>query len=148
MNLSQYKKYKVPALIGGSLLLLWYLAPSKNESNEDTSEQIDKEAAAAENQGIKLSYPLSNYNIWADTLQAAMFDAGTNESAIFSIFRKLKNPRDLLQLVKAFGTRAYYSFGWKQGDYNLAQWFNEELSESEIDEINSILKSNNIIYAF
>lgn len=148
MNFNSLKQYKKPAIIGGSLLLLWYLFRNKNQSNQDTSEQIDTEAEEAEDSGIKLTYPLSNYNVLADILQAAMFDLGTNESYIYDVFRKLKNPRDLLQLIKAFGIRPYYSFGWKQGDYNLGQWFNEELSSSEVNKINQILASNGITYTF
>ena len=147
LNLKKYSKYKTPVLMAGALFLLYKLSNS-TQSNKDTSELINEESEAAEAEGITLSYPLSNYNIWADSLQAAMFDAGTDESVIYNVFNKLKNPRDLLQLIKAFGVRPYYTFGWKQGNYNLGQWFTEELSTSEFDKINAILKSKNINIQF
>lgn len=141
-----YKK-QAPYILGAGLLL-YLIFGSKKNSNQDTADQIDTEAEAAESQGLPLSYPLSNYFLFADTLQSAMFDLGTNESKIYAIFNKLNNARDLLQLIKSFGLRPYYQFGWNQGNYNLGQWFGEELSITEYNKINQILQDKGINYQF
>lgn len=147
MNLVNYIKKKPIQTLGAltTLILLFKFLNNKKNSNIDTSDIINEEN---ENSAFQLSYPLSNYNIMADQLQAAMFDIGTNEDIIYIIFKKLKNPKDLLQLIKSFGIRPYYVFGWNQGNYNLGQWLAEELNISEIEKINSILRASNINYSF
>lgn len=114
--------------------------PAKDTVRESQRE-VDKLAG-------KLTYSMTWYKQAADTLQSAMFDAGTNEDSIFRIFKQLKNGKDLYQLIAAFGVRPYRTFGVKQGDYNLSQWFNEELSSGETDTLNKILKSNKIAFQF
>lgn len=145
MNFFNYIKKNPGKSAGIALASILIFDRLKGSSNEDTSNIIDDELQQSQ---LVLTYPTSNYNIMADQLQSAMFDAGTDEQTIYSIFRKLKNPKDLLQLVKAFGKRKYYVFGISQGNYNLGQWLQEELSDSEKQEINSILQSNNINYSF
>jgi len=128
--------------IGGSYLLYNLFNTS---SNKDTADQVDQEL---DQSGLSLTYPLSNYSLMADQLQSAMFDAGTDEDTIYQVMGKLKNAKDLLQLIKAFGIRTYYQFGWPQGNYNLGQWFQEEINSSEKDKVNQILSANGINYAF
>jgi len=41
-----------------------------------------------------------------------MFDIGTNEGIIYGVIQKMKNDLDVLLLVKAFGTRPYFTFGF------------------------------------
>jgi len=138
------KKNPLPTA-GVVLLGLFLISRPKKASNKDTSNIVDEELQSST---YNLTYPLSNYNNFADQLQSAMFDAGTDEDTIYNVFRKLKNPKDLLQLIKAFGIRTYYWFGWPQGNYNLAQWIQEELKQGEKDKINDILRANNINYFF
>ena len=147
MNLVNYIKKNPVQSLGAltALILVFKFLNTKKSSNLDTSDIIEQEN---ENSELQLSYPLSNYNIMADQLQAAMFDTGTDEDTIYNVFKKLKNPKDLLQLIKSFGIRPYYVFGWNQGNYNLGQWLTEELNISEIQNINSILRASNINYSF
>jgi len=133
---------KSAAIAAGALFLY---SSFKTKSNKDTADQVDQEL---NEDGINLTYPLSNYSLMADQLQSAMFDAGTDESTIYAVMAKLKNPKDLLQLIKSFGLRTYYQFGWPQGNYNLGQWFQEELSTGEKDKVNQILAGNGINYQF
>jgi hypothetical protein len=117
---------------------------SRNYSKE-TANQSQRDADQLKG---NLTYKLTWYKQAADTLKAAMFDAGTDEETIYRIMASLKTEKDLYTLVSSFGVRPYYSFGWKQGDYNLGQWFNEELSSGEISKINSILKARKIDFKF
>lgn len=142
LNLIKKNPIQSAAIVAGAFFLYSSL---KTKSNKDTADQVDDELNQP---GVSLSYPLSNYSLMADQLQSAMFDAGTDENTIYSVMAKLKNPKDLLQLIKSFGLRTYYQFGWPQGKYNLGQWFQEELSDSEKDKINQILAGNSINYQF
>jgi len=90
------------------------------------------------------SYPLSQYNTWANNLYMAMnstwYDPtswGTGEDTIIQIFEKLNNNADYLKLTEAYGT--------KDGN-SLSEWLVDELSQSYIDQINSILSRKGIIY--
>jgi hypothetical protein len=58
-----------------------------------------------------LSYPLSQYDEWANSLYSAMFRSGTDEEPIYRIMGYMKNNADVLQLIKAFGVR---KAGWGQ----------------------------------
>jgi len=143
INYIKNNPLKSTALLVGGIYLLHSVF--KTNSNKDTTDQIDKEI---DQSGLTLSYPLSNYNLMADQLQSAMFDAGTDEDTIYTILDKLNNAKDLLQLIKAFGLRTYYQFGWPQGNYNLGQWFQEELSTTEKNKVNQILQSKGINFQF
>jgi hypothetical protein len=136
-------------IIGGAAALglgYWGLKKlfSRNYSKE-TTRQSQRDADQLQG---NLTYSLTWYKQAADTLTAAMFDAGTNEESIYRIFSSLKNAKDFYQLVSTFGVRPYYTFGLKQGDYNLGQWFTEELSTSEVQKINNILASKKIDFRF
>lgn len=141
-NIIKNNPGKTAAIVVGGLFLLNNF---KTKSNKDTNDQVDKEL---QDSTLSLSYPLSNYSLMADQLQSAMFDAGTDEETIYTIMKKIKNPKDLLQLIKSFGLRTYYQFGWPQGNYNLGQWFQEELNSTEKYKVNQILAGNGINYQF
>ena len=101
--------------------------------------------------GEKLSYPPTQYKSFAAKLEQAMFMWGTDEDAIFAVFKKLNNNVDFLQLEKAFGIRGY-SGGlvseWAYGKYTLTQWLTEELDNADIKKINAILKNKGITYRY
>lgn len=98
--------------------------------------------------GERSTYDDSQYNSWADSLAAAMFDVGTNTDTIYAVMKRMKSNLDILKLIAAFGIRPYYWFGWKQGDYNLSQWFSEELNAGNYAMVNSILDANNLTARF
>jgi hypothetical protein len=132
-------------LAGLGLIILGGFLATRNKKNNEL-EKAGDEIKEELKQGEKPTFPLSNYETFANQLVSAMFDAGTDETTIFNIFKKLKNSLDYLYLIKAFGKRSYYYFGINQGDYNLSQWLTEELSGDEINEINKILSSKGINY--
>lgn len=81
----------------------------------------------------------SQVNTMVSGLYAAMKGMGTDEEAIYSIFRQMRSRSDLMEVIKAFGER--------DGE-NLAQWLISELSHKEISKVNQILATNNIKYSF
>jgi len=94
-----------------------------------------------------LSYPNSQYDGFADTIQTAGFDVGTDEAAIYSVFNKLKNDSDYLALIEAWGspTRTVYDFGIAY-KMSLPQFLRWEMSELEVKKINGILSNKKIKY--
>jgi len=93
----------------------------------------------------ELTYPLNNYIALADELHDAMAYLGTKDSKIKAIFMKMNTLSDVLQLIKAFGSRNYYPF-W--GSKTLPQWLYAELTTGEIAEINAIMKQKSINFSF
>ena len=87
----------------------------------------------------KLSYPLSYYGIWAADIYNAVEGMGTDEQAIFDVFKKMKNKDDILQLMTAFGV--------KDGE-TLSQWVIGDLGEDDKATLNRLLSDKNINYQF
>lgn len=131
-----------PILLGAGAL--YFLFGGK----ADAKTGIKTASAELKNDATAPTYTPVSYANLADSLQEAMVDAGTDEARIYSIFKKIKTPKDLLLLIQAFGAREYFNFGLRQGTYNLAQWLTLELNDSEISEVNSILQKNKINYTF
>jgi hypothetical protein len=94
-----------------------------------------------------LTFPKSQYSGFADTIQTAGFDVGTDEAAIYSVFNKLKNDSDYLALIDAWGdpTRTIYDWGMSY-KMTLPQFLRWEMSDSEIKKINGILSNKKIKY--
>jgi hypothetical protein len=102
---------------------------------------------------VKLTYKPSQYITWADKMQDAFqmnWLNATDEEAIYSILRNLKNNNDWLELMKSYGKRTYYdptSFTYILGkDINLLTALQLELSTGEKNKSNTILKNNGIKY--
>lgn len=85
------------------------------------------------------SYTEGQYNIWAQQLLGAMSGLGTDEDAIFRVFNFMKNDLDVAKLVKAFGVR---------DNESLSEWLAGDLSNTDIQKINTILKNKKIKYQF
>ncbi len=94
-----------------------------------------------------LTYPKSQYSTFANEIETAGFDIGTDEDAIYSVFRKLKNNADYLQLNASWGkpNRKVYDFGIGR-DMTLPQFLRYEMNDGEIRKINQILSYNKITY--
>lgn len=113
-------------------------------------------AAAAEAQALQTeasqgqaTYPNSQFLAWANRLEQAMFDVGTDEDAIFEIFSQLRNNTDFLTLKAAFGVRNYtggFLPGMVSDDLSLDGWIQQELDSSERAELNNILSQRGITY--
>lgn len=140
----QNNKQKAAVGIGVIALLYFLLRPKAAAAQ--TVDKVQGEAANLLAQGMKKTYSDAQYRIWADNIRNAMFDLGTNEATLYTVFRYLKNDLDFLALYASFGIRTYYTFGIPNGDWNMSQWFEEELDSSEIAELNKILSAAGIKY--
>ena len=82
-----------------------------------------------------LTYPVSDYTIYADQVEHAMFDLGTDEDTIFNVLDAMHTGDDVRQLIKSFGQREYVSFGIPLWTGNLIKWLTEELSANELQQV-------------
>jgi hypothetical protein len=137
------------AVVGGIIYAVYKLSknfnPEQQRSNEEKQEietELQKEVKKK-----PLTYPLSQYKSFADQIEVAGFGLGTDEEAIYSIFRKLKNDSDYLALQQAWGKPTRKTYDWAVPlDYTLSQFLRYELSDSEITKLNNILQSKGITY--
>jgi len=115
------------------------------------SEVLEQQALLQEGSSTTPTYPNSQYFAWANRLEQSMFDIGTDEDAIFSVFSYLRNNGDFIKLKQAFGVREYtggFLPGFLSPDLSLDGWIQEELDSSEIQQLNNILKNKGITYRF
>ncbi len=121
----------IVAFVFGITYLKKYLKKQKSQS---IINKLDKDVNVK-----KLTYPLSYYGIWARDLLNAMKGMGTNEQAIYDIFKKQQNKNDILQLITAFGV--------EDGE-TLTQWIIGELGDDEKATLNRLMNDKNINYQF
>lgn len=146
----KYRPYVRPVLITAGIGTGLFIAYKLFTKGSMTARQIKERSEFSKEQKGKLSYPLTQYKSWADALEKAWyqyaFGIGTDEQAVYSIFSKLKNNNDWLQLQKAYGVREYQD-GLFSAKYNLVEALNYEDESSEMrDRINKMFKSKGISY--
>jgi hypothetical protein len=137
------------AIVGGVGYVL-YKASKKFTAEQQRSNEEKQEIETELQKEVKkkpLTYPLSQYKSFADQIEVAGFGLGTDEEAIYSIFRKLKNNADYLALKQAWGKPTRKTYDWAVPlDYTLSQFLRYELSDSDITKLNNILQSKGITY--
>jgi hypothetical protein len=137
------KKDQKPYIIGAiAAAAVYYFFFRKPDADDIEASELAQEAA----QAGAASYADSQFFAWANVLEEAMFDWGTNEEAIYNIFNALNNNADFIKLKQAFGMREYTGGTlpyWFYGEYSLEQWLS---SEGETAAVNEILQGKNITY--
>ena len=86
-----------------------------------------------------ISITQDQFHTYAQKLYKAMKGAGTDEKAIYEVFKAMNSRSDVQQLIKTFGV--------KDGE-NLAEWLYDDLSAGDIEHINAILATKSINYQF
>lgn len=136
----------VVAGTGYAIYKIVKLLSSEKREEKKESTAINKELESAQAQ-TGLSYPPSQYSTFANVIETAGFDVGTDEEAIYSTFRKLNNNADYLQLLTSWGKPNRTIYDWGIGyDMTLPQYLRYEMDEDEIKIVNNILKSKGITY--
>ena len=124
----------VIAIIVISKILKLFKAP--NESSEEL--EVEDEIC---------TYPANWYVVNADAIEKAGFDFGTDEETIFRIFEKLKKDCDFENLFNAYGKR-FYTGGFAPWlKYNLIEFLDAELSNTDREKLNEIMKNNGLTYS-
>lgn len=100
-------------------------------------------------QGETASYTESEYLKMADDLEDAMDGIGTYNDDLYAVFGKLKNTTDFIKLSAAFGIRSGSDnlFGILPPS-DLAGWIQDDLSQSEIEQLNRFLANKGIKKGF
>ena len=137
--LSNPKRAMAWAIVVTVVVVLFFVFKSKIVEAFSTlrKDMDDKKAIEEEikNTGQSPSYSDSEYRIMSGTLYTAMKGWGTDEEAIYGVFRKMRNSVDVLKLIDAFGV--------KDGQ-TLGQWLKGDLSSWNFNKINEILQGNGI----
>ena len=95
-----------------------------------------------------LSYPISQYQIFAGSLYDAFVGTGTDETRIKSVFSQMKNNLDVLKLVEVYGTRDGGSYFWTP-KMTLIEQIPYDMTDAEIETyVNAPLRANRITYQF
>jgi hypothetical protein len=127
-----------------------YKVTQKLGETEDADRKEGGEVQSELEQEVKkkpASYPDSQYRTFANTIETAGFDMGTDEAAIYSTFRKLKNNADYLKLLNAWGKPNRKVYEWGIGrNMTLPQYIRWEMSDGEVKKVNDILSSKGIKY--
>jgi hypothetical protein len=146
------KYYKPIVAIGIGATVSYFIAQVLKKYTKETKRlETEKKAVetelSKENKIKPLTYPDSQYQSFARVIQIAGFDIGTDEAAIYTVFKALKNNADYLALTQAWGkpTRKVYEWGIGR-DMTLQQFLRWEMDDKEIAKINAILKARNIKY--
>jgi len=130
-----YAIYKVTQMLNGD---------DEQDAKETGEVQLEIER---ESKKKPASYADSQYRTFANTIETAGFDTGTDEDAIYSTFRKLKNNTDYLKLLNAWGKPNRKVYEWGVGrNMTLPQYIRWEMNDSEVKKVNDILKSKGITY--
>ena len=145
MKLDTQDKYVKYGLIAGGLfvgykLIQWFAG------NSNSVAAATNEVKVLTSKGVKPTYPDSSYTQWASAIVSAGFNTlGTDEQAIYAIFRKMINDLDVAKLIVAFGNqRVEFSFQ----SAPLGAWLASELSSDEMAVVNKILSDKKIKYQF
>lgn len=136
MKAKDLEPYLLPGVIG--IGILWIIGKfTQKEQQEQQTTTTDIITT-----GQIPSYSNTTYNQLADRIEAAGKSGyGTDEEAIYSVFRLLKKDIDYLKLVQAFGTRR---LEFSTIYANLGGFLSSELSASEIDKVNQIMESKGL----
>lgn len=148
------------ALLGYSI----YRGIKRRQEEQDllkAAQAANNELAQLANQGITPSYNDSQFEAFSVAIDGAVAGCGTDEEAVFNVFRAMRNEADIRKLISVFGVRYFtpcvysdpvsYSI-WLANHQaypgDLASFLATDLSSSDIREINEILRGNGIGYQF
>jgi len=149
------KKYQVPLIITGVAIAgyLGYKWYRKKNPTDESSLTADEKAAKAKGQA--LSYTLSSYQGLANTIFNAWYQTynpfnSIDETIVLSVFSKMKNDLDVLQLTRAFGKRrAPVNFlSLLTPEVTLNEWLSIGLEPAELKAINDVLAKKGISFQF
>ncbi len=134
-------------LIGLLLLAIWYIKDQLGEFFAGTGPQQVTEVLPIIT--VNLTYPLEQYDIWADGLYAAMNFTGTNYGQVEDIVQQMKTDDDVYALINAYGTRTLFVFAIPSAAANLPQALRAELNwPYSLEQANEDLRNAGISAQF
>ena len=148
-------------ILAGGLFLAYKIYKkftSTETTQQDTQIKLKNQVQAEQDEvkSQKLSYPKSNYLLFANLLDESMrYGIGDNYNAVVNTLQKMNTDRDVLELIKAYGNRQGYVFGIPAGNPKdlfttiKAELGNEYfgLTSYKVDKINNDWKKKKIKYS-
>lgn len=94
------------------------------------------------------TYTATQFKIYADNLFDAFVGPGTDETRVRAVFAAMKSDTDVLELIKAYGTRDGGAY-WYSPKMTLVEQVPYDLTDSEIATyVNAPLIANGVSYRF
>ena len=95
-----------------------------------------------------LTYPISQYQIFATSLYDAFVGGGTDNDRVKSVMSQIRNDLDVLKLIEVYDTRDGGTSWWSP-DMTLIEQIPYDMTDSEIETyVNGPLRSNGVTYKF
>lgn len=127
-------------VIGGKYIKkLWQKVQQKIDANKEFEDYVDstgEQPTLSDDELKQLIKKLDN----AFNYRTFEFLWGTDEDEIFAVFNQMRNGADVRRLVYLYGTN-------KDGN-TLSEELHDELSSSDINQVNTILANRGINYTF
>lgn len=144
------------ALLGYSVYRAWRKSQDYKDANK-AADLANQELQVLATQGVTPTLSALQFENLSQTIVEAINGCGTDEESVFNVFRQLHNSADIRKLIAVFGVRYYrpcaatdpisYSI-WLANDEafggTLVTLLYYDLSDSDIGEINSILRGKGI----
>ena len=139
--LEEFKKLNpyVKLIIGVVALIIIYTAIIRFSAwykIKSSQFELNQEQSVYQNQGQLLSYPPTQYQTYADTLASSTHWYNDDEQSIYTVFKKMRNDLDILELEKKYRV----SYG-----RTISEFLSAVFNRTEINEVNAILRSNQIV---
>ncbi len=134
------------------IVVIWVIYKNTKGKGQDTIDvrDVNEDLDAMIKNGVKPSYPDSQYAGWSAKLADAFSGCGTTYGSILSVMMNMKNRVDVLKLISIYGIRKYDACGLGNGDneYSLPRAMESELDTEEMNQVNLILAGKGINYKF
>ena len=115
----------------------------KWQANRD----LEKEKNQLE-KNLKLSYPITQYKIFADNIFDAFVGPLTNEERVRGVMSQMKNNLDVLKLIEVYGVRDGGAYWWTP-KMSLIEQIPYDMEAPEIETyVNKPLRANRVTYQF
>lgn len=95
-----------------------------------------------------LTYPITQYKIFADNLFDAFVGIGTNNDRVRGVMSQMKNNLDVLKLIEVYGTRDGGTYWWSP-KMTLIEQIPYDMDATDIETyVNKPLRANGVTYQF
>jgi hypothetical protein len=146
VTIEEIKPWIIPgaAVIGG--LLLYSKIFGASAEQQQYLSTIDASVNAAGATGLSAAEIATTADTIENDLNKSSISNNTDDAV--SQMSKVTNLADIYSLIKAYGSRWQFFFGIPRGKATLQQVLNEELSTSNLHDINADLSSKGINFQF
>jgi len=130
-------------------LLKYKPTPDQQRTIDDARNMID---ILHFQYGIDPSLAIAQYSSYASIIRTAVDDCGTDEDSIYGVFEGLNNEADIYMLIIKSNILSYK--GCFEGSYfgnvhrTLPETITGDMTDSQVNKINSILSDKGIQYRF